>query len=227
MRILPLTLLLTACIGRPITDSEIAFNRALQGETAVTEARISEGLIALPPREIATRPRITCQERLWPAPTTPTVRVSALATTVFNTVHLRENVYAEDFLPSYPDEIYLPAAMLFAHEMVHVWQWQNREITGYHPLRAAWEHTGGRDPYLFDPDTEASFLSFGYEQQGSIMEEYVCCRTLAPASDRTSRLHDMLTDVFDLPPLTEPLAASVRLPYPDIDTSAICEPPEV
>ena len=33
----------------------------------------------------------------------------------------------------------LSEAMLLAHEMTHVWQWQNRKRTGYHPLRAAAE----------------------------------------------------------------------------------------
>ena len=58
------------------------------------------------------------------------------------------------------------AMMLFAHEMVHVWQWQNRHVTGYHPLKAAQEHNAV-DPYLFDLSQAPKFLDYGFEQQGA------------------------------------------------------------
>ena len=49
--------------------------------------------------------------------------------------------------------------MLFAHEMTHVWQWQNRQATGYSPLRAAREHDFKADPYLYDISTKTRFLA--------------------------------------------------------------------
>ena len=62
--------------------------------------------------------------------------------------------------------------MFFAHEMTHVWQWQNRGVTGYHPFRAFAEHRSTKDPYLFDSDGPHQFLDYGYEQQASLVEEY-------------------------------------------------------
>jgi len=152
------------------------------------------------------------------------MRVATLAAVLFNTIYVREGVYQPDMLPNYPREIYLPDAMLLGHEMVHVWQWQNREVTGYHPLLAALEHASGRDPYLIDPETTADFLSFGFEQQGAIMDEYICCLALAPDADRTRRLYTMLDVHFDLPPPGTPLAQSVRLPYPELNAAGICDP---
>ncbi len=225
MRALPLLLLLAAC-GRPLSEGETAFIGDFQGPTANFAARFHDGLASAMPRTIAARPRLTCQQRIWPPPEGPTVRVGTHAMTIFNDVYYLDRVYADDFLPDYPDSIYLPDAMLFAHEMVHVWQWQNRAATGYHPLRAAFEHLGSDDPYLFDPDTEASFQSFGYEQQGSIFEEYICCRALAPDAERTARLDAMLRQVFDLPPLERSVATEIWLPWDGVDLDGICDVPE-
>jgi hypothetical protein len=112
--------------------------------------------------------------------------------------------------------------MLLAHEMTHVWQWQNRDLTGYHPLKAAFEHIASPDPYLFDPDTPADFLSFGYEQQGAIVEEYVCCRTLAPQAERTHRLHDMLAAVMPVAPIPQ-TRDPVLLPWNGVEIEGICD----
>lgn len=217
-------LLILAACGRPLTDNEAAFTTLLQGAEAPVNARITEGVWSLPPREIRVPPRLTCQQRIWPPLEGPTVMVRTNAMVLFEQLYVRDTIYQPDFLPEYPDEIYLPDAMLLAHEMVHVWQWQQRDLTGYHPALAAFEHRGGRDPYLFDPETQAPFLSFGYEQQGSIMEEYVCCRALAPQAERTTRLHGMLSEVFDLPPLDRPLARSILLPWDGVQIEGICDP---
>ncbi len=223
MRPLLIALLLMSC-GRPLTDSEVAFTQAIQGPQAPRFARVVEGLPFAPERTVPVRARTTCQQRIWPAPEGQTVTVSPLAAVVFNDIYIKDGVYTDDFMPNFPDSIYLPAAMLFGHEMVHVWQWQNRDLTGYHPLRAAYEHVTQRDPYLINPETSADFLSFGYEQQGAMMEEYICCRALAPEAARTVRLHGVLSEYFALPPLSEPLAQNVRVPYPELVTPQICDP---
>lgn len=223
MRTLMICLLLTAC-GRPLTPEEAAFSTRFTGPEPAQVARIIPDIPFRPERTIPVRPGTTCQERIWPAPAGPTITVSPLAGVAFNTIYIRDGVYETNLLPGYPQEIYLPDAMLLGHEMVHVWQWQNRETTGYHPLLALLEHANQRDPYLIDPETTAEFLSFGFEQQGSIMEEYICCRALAPNSERTQRLHNMLSQHFTLPEPGEALASSVRVPYPEVITPAICDP---
>ncbi|MBI1416372.1 MAG: hypothetical protein GC146_04040 [Limimaricola sp.] len=216
-------LLLAAC-GRPLTPHELAFIEDLQGgQLNPAHVRISDGLASGPPITIAAPPRVTCQQRIYPPPAGPTVQTGTAAMTIFQTVYVHPQLYRDDFLADWPRRIDLPDAMLIAHEMVHVWQWQHRDETHYFPLKAAMEHVQSQDPYLFDPNTHADFLSLGYEQQGAIMEEYVCCRTLAPEAARTKRLHDMLAKVFGLPPLSRPLAQEALLPWRGVQIAGICD----
>ena len=143
--------LLTAC-GRPLTPSEAAFARTIHGETLdISRVRLVDGS---PTRAVTfrrtPRPRTTCRERLFPPITEKIVTSKPAAVSLYNHVLFDRDWYLEDYLPDYPDRIGLVAAMLLAHELVHVWQWQNRAQTGYSPLRAAFEHGGASDPYLFD-----------------------------------------------------------------------------
>ncbi|KIQ68992.1 hypothetical protein [Wenxinia marina] len=225
MRALPLlaALLLAAC-GRPLTPAETGFADAFLGPAIAPGAvRFHEGLAPEHPRTIPVRPRNTCQERLYPPPEVKTTEVTTAALTVFQNVHFRDSFWLEDYLDGLPEgRLNLAAAMIFAHEMVHVWQWQNRAETGYHPLKALFEHVGSPDPYLFDPDSTTGFLDYGWEQQGSIMEEYLCCRVLAPEAERTERLHAMLSEHFALPALDRPIASEVLLPWDGVRTEGIC-----
>ncbi|WP_373353556.1 hypothetical protein [Pseudoroseicyclus sp. CXY001] len=225
MRSLLAALLLLAACGRPLTTDETRFARAFLGPDFDTESvRLRGDLAEERPRSIAVRPRTTCQERIYPESQTATIEVVTGALTAFQTVYFRPGRYLDDYLEGLGGEVVsLPAAMLFAHEMVHVWQWQNRATTGYHPLKAAFEHVQSADPYLFDPETEADFLDYGWEQQGSIFEEYVCCRTLAPEAARTSRLHETLGKYFDLPPLDANLAQNVLIPVGGDALEGICD----
>ena len=223
MRALILFLLLVAC-GRSLTAPEVSFIQTLQGPGFDPgTVRLYDDLALAAPRTITVRPRLTCQERIYPPPEGDTIRVQTQAMTFFRSVHFSTGVYAPDFVTGWPDRLSLPSAMLFAHEMVHVWQWQNRALTGYHPLKAAFEHVWTADPYLFDTDTETRFLEFGYEQQGSIMEEYVCCRALAPDAPRTQRLHELLSQVFEPRALETPLAREILLPWRDVQIDGICD----
>ena len=126
-------------------------------------------------------------------------------------------------MQGHPDDVSLLAVMFFAHEMIHVWQWQNRTQTGYHPLKAASEHGQGKDPYLFDIQDQTKFLDFGYEQQASIVEEYICCRALDRDAPRTQRLHDMIAQSFPVARLDQNiLGRAVRLPWDEVEVKGIC-----
>jgi len=77
--------------------------------------------------------------------------------------------------------------------------------------------------YLFDLETSPDFLSYGYEQQGAIVEEYVCCRALDPGAARTQRLHDMLGSHFDLAPLPNgQRERDVVIPWSGAKVKGIC-----
>ncbi len=207
-----------------MTDAERAFAATLHGDTLVpARVRLVEGA---PTRAVTfqrkARPRTTCREKILPPPRSEIVTAKPAAVTVFNRVLFDRDWYLEDYLRGYPEEVGLIAAMLFAHELTHVWQWQNRALTGYHPLKAAAEHSPRGDPYLFDLSRAPRFLDYGYEQQGAIVEEFVCCRALDPQGARTKRLHEMLTQVMPVAPLPSRRQSDVLLPWDGAELRGIC-----
>ena len=219
-------LMLTGC-GRPLSDGEKAFAATLFGtELDTTAVRVAPfpALTSLtqsrPPR-----PQIACRERIWPKPepTTGMVETYTAAFVSWNRINMAKGLYLPDYMSKYPDRMNLAAAMLIGHEMTHVWQWQNRDRTGYTPFKAAREHQPGQDPYLLELDAKARFLDFPYEQQGAIVEEYICCRALDPAGSRTQRLFGMLKQAMPVDPLTD-LAdrPDVVKPFKDAQTRGIC-----
>ena len=222
-----LCLVLLAGCGRPLTEAERAFAEQFKGDDLdLDRVRLVRGApVGSITFQRKARPRVTCRERIVPPPkqTSGTVTAKPAAVALFNRVYFIEDWYLEDYLPRYPDRINLVAAMLFAHEITHVWQWQNRERTGYHPWRAATEHTATDDPYLFDLEGSESFLDYGFEQQGAIVEEYVCCRALDPQAPRTARLHEMIGAEMPLKPLPEEgREYDVVLPWKDAEIEGIC-----
>lgn len=219
--LLSLVLILASC-SRPLTENEAAFIGDLKGDTLDTEkVRIIRDVplsVSRGRRDV--RPRLACRERILPPPTGETVTVSTAAAVLGSTVYVAEDWYTEDYLKGYPDRIHLVAAMLFAHEMNHVWQWQNRRDTGYSPWKSVGEHGQLDDPYLFDISTKNDFLDYRFEQQASIVEEYVCCAVLDPQAPRTKRIRHLLQGAFPLDGLPQP--KDVILPWEDAKTRGIC-----
>ena len=85
------------------------------------------------------------------------------------------------------------------------------------------EHEFGKDPYLITLDDNRRFLDFPFEQQGAIVEEYVCCRMLDPEGARTKRLHALLSGAFPVSDLGKRLSGvEVRIPWKDAETEGIC-----
>lgn len=233
LALMPLLLFMLAGCGRVLTENETQFLSGIHGPDLNTRPiRFHRGnpggrmTIRIP-----VRPRTTCQERIWPPQTeTRTVTVSPGATAVFHHVLFRTDLYRDDYMDDWPESFSLVDAMLLAHEATHIWQWQNRDRTGYTPLKALREHVRAKDPYLFDQNSAARrFLDFGYEQQGSIVEEYVCCRVLDPDADRTHRLRAMLEQDLPVARLDDLLAntKTVQLPWSGLDPHAICSEPEL
>lgn len=223
---LVLILCLVAGCGRPLTETETEFARMLHGSSVDTDrVRLVEGApVAAVTFRRKPRPRLACRERILPPPKDEIVTSKPAAVTLFNRVYFVRDWYLDDYLKDYPERLNLIESMLLAHELTHVWQWQNRARTGYTPLLAAAEHGSVDDPYLFDLDGAPDFLSYGYEQQGAIVEEYVCCRALAPDAPRTHRLHQMLKGAFpvaDLPGARR--ESDVYLPWKGAELQGICD----
>ena len=219
-----LILTLVAGCGRPLTETEREFALTLQGDTLdADQVRLVDGA---PTRAVTfrrkARPRTTCRELILPPPNSETVTAKPAAVTLWNNVWFDRDWYVDDYVPDYPGEINIVAAMLLAHELTHVWQWQNRATTGYSPLRAANEHQAADDPYLFDIASDRVFADFGYEQQGSIVEEFVCCRALAPQAPRTRRLHALISQAMPVAPLPQSRQHDVRLPWDGVKLNGIC-----
>lgn len=222
--VLLLCLVLLGC-GRPLTEAERDFLSELQPGLDPTPIRIVEApFVGLRTHTRPVRPRLTCQERILPPPEGPTVETRAVGLASFRRLWVNPDYYLEDYLAGYPDRLHLVAAMFFAHEITHLWQWQQRGITGYHPLRGASEHWVSDDPYLFDlPENPPDFLSYGYEQQASLVEEYVCCRALDPAGARTALLETLISPYMDLTPISERISRpEVLLPWAGVEVRGIC-----
>lgn len=219
-----LLLMIPAACGRPLTQNERAFLDTIHGDTLnMDRVRLHNGA---PTRAVVfkrkPRPRTTCRELILPPAKEEIVISKPAAVALYNRVLFDKDWFLDDYLPEYPDTVGLIAAMLFAHELTHVWQWQNRARTGYSPLLAASEHGGGADPYLFDINGTPKFGDFGFEQQGSIVEEFVCCRALAPQAPRTKRLHALIAQVMPVAPLPQSRQSNVKLPWDGVTLRAIC-----
>ncbi|MGB3556397.1 MAG: hypothetical protein WBA25_17350 [Jannaschia sp.] len=214
-----LTLLLAGCATRPLTGPERALLAPIHGATLDTApVRVVDApIVGLFPITYDARPRTTCRERISP-PETGRITARTGGLVLFQTLLLRPDIAAR---PLAADPLDLGDAMFLAHEMTHVWQWQNRALTGYHPVRAIAEQVAIDDPYLLDPDDPRGFLELGYEQQAVLVEEYLCCATLDPRGARTSRLHRLLRQVM---PVASPDAfpRPVVLPWRGAEVWGIC-----
>lgn len=220
--VLLILVLVTGCsASRPLTAPEAAFAVDLLGaEFDPAPVRIHQSnLIGRRSFTYPVRPRSACREMILPPPEGTTFETRTAGVVVGTQLTTTPDWNLPNYVPAYPD-MHLIAAMFFAHEMVHVWQWQNRDKTGYHPLKAAAEHARpGRDPYLFEASPEQPFLSYPFEQQAAIVEEYICCQAVDPAGARTTRLRDLISAAMDTRPLPRGRIAGV---WEGADLRGIC-----
>ncbi|MFV0246124.1 MAG: hypothetical protein ACK5IB_14080 [Qingshengfaniella sp.] len=217
--------LLLLCLGacsRALSPAETAFVASVHGATIATApVRLHDGaLIGNITRHRPPRPWKACRERIFPPEDQPEIETSTFGFVLGNRMFIAQRYFSEDYLHGYPKVLPLTRAMLIAHEMTHVWQWQNRALTGYAPWKAAREHAVYSDPYLFEL-SDRPFLDYPYEQQAALVEEFVCCRALDPGGARTERLHALLSTAFpDLP--RQSRAPQVALPWDGVETRGIC-----
>lgn len=195
--------LLSAC-ARPLTPNETLVAKDLFGDTLDTDAvKITAGIGVLPlprPREAAAgaAPRVVspppglCERKRstrrywdWPA-----------AFVLGDTVYFSYKYYTPDAFAGLPRSAPYPGSVLLAHELVHVWQWQNRARTAYTPNQAAGESIAEVDPYWFEVDPNAEFFALGYEQQGALVQDFVCYALFDRADPRLEELAVILRPVL-------------------------------
>ncbi|MCG6903244.1 MAG: hypothetical protein LJE68_11240 [Rhodobacter sp.] len=156
----------------------------------------------LPPKSGKIDPRPGVCDRINPDPPVDPPPAWAL----YNQVHLVAEFYRPDTVPGWPDQVLLPEALIMAHELVHVWQWQNRKRTGYRPAKAGLESFLNRDPYFYVPDEGAGFLEYGFEQQASLLEDYMCYGIFDPKNPRRTKLRKILEPYFRVDRIDEVFA---------------------
>lgn len=194
-----LALTLAAC-GRPLTESETRFARAVFGnEIDVKRVRVAQDLGLLPPfptvpvaAKALRGTSAACVRTPQPAGERPPPEAFAL----YNTMFFRSGLYSGDMALTWPRGLRFPQALVLAHELTHVWQWQNRARTGYTPIRAVAESVRQDDPYFSAGDEAPSFHAFGFEQQAAMVEDFVCFTIANPAHPRRAELRALLAPVL-------------------------------
>lgn len=206
-------LLLTAC-GRPLAPGEAQLARDFFGDGLnLQEVRVKRGLVGggavakdppLPETAGPIEPRPGVCDRV--APSAPSGPPPGWA--LYNTVHFSEEYYRSDTAPDWPNRVLLPQVFVLAHELVHVWQWQNRKRTGYRPAKAVLEAVANLDPYFYVPEEGGGFLDYGYEQQASLLEDYLCYGIFDPENPRRAEIRGILAPYFPVDRIDEVLAQS-------------------
>lgn len=195
---LALALLLAAC-ARPLTEAESRFAEDIFGESIDTsKVSISVGLGIGPAYEtVPTSVRVlrgterACVRTPQPAGSQP-----PQAFAFRNRMHFDAVLYSGDMARPWPEGMRFPNALILAHELTHVWQWQNRDRTGYTPWRAMRESWRFADPYFSAAEDAPVFLSFGYEQQAAMVEDFVCFTVANPTHPRRQELRALLEPVL-------------------------------
>jgi len=194
--------------SRPLTAPEESFANAFFGPTLDTsQVRVAQGLGITPLYETvpASITRVKGTEKACVRTPQPRGAQPPQAFAVRNRILIGSELYSSDMVLVWPRGLRLPHAFLFAHELTHVWQWQNRATTGYTPLRAVAESLHLADPYYAAPG-EADFHAYGYEQQAALVADFVCFTLSNPSHPRREELRAILAPVFPLAPFEATLA---------------------
>ncbi len=197
-------LALSGC-SRPLTEGEASVSRALFGdEIDVSAVRMTRGFgfAPLPPARdesivVVPRQNLTCE---WePISTLEEKLVPPAAFVLWNRIHWNPNLWRADLMAGHPEHgVPISHLLILVHELVHVWQWQNRELTGYAPRRAAHEGVTSLDPYVYDIGRQRPFGQYGYEQQARMVEDWLCWRILDPNHPKRWALERVIAPHFPL-----------------------------
>ncbi len=191
-------LMLGACT-RPLTENEAQFARDLFGPSlAVEDVRVGQGVGLLPPQKtVPTSVRaLRGTERACVRTPQPRGSQPPQAFALRNSAFFSGSLYSSDMTAPWPKGLRFPNALIFAHELTHIWQWQNRRATGYSAWRAIGESLWHADPYFSASGEAPVFLRFGYEQQAAIVEDYICFTIANPTHPRRAELRALLEPVL-------------------------------
>ncbi len=203
----------TAC-ARPLSNTEVEMSQLVFGETLDTNkvrVRAGIGILPLPkpepipqdaPRQDARKlPKGVCDRVPQPVR-----RIEFPAGFVlWNQVFLKRDLYRDDMFEGWPNSLPMPHALLMMHELVHVWQWQNRDRTGYTPGRSGAESLRKGDPYYWPGREAGAYLSYGFEAQAAMVEDYMCMTLFDPTNPRRADLAALIGPVLPVTRLGDAL----------------------
>ncbi len=196
--LLGLIFLLAAC-SRPLTEAENQFATDLFGDTLnVENVRVAQGLgLTPPPKTIPTSvKKLRGTDQACVRTPQPRGAQPAQAFALRNGVFFGTALYSSDMALTWPRGLRFPQALIFAHEVTHVWQWQNRATTRYSPWRAIRESLRLADPYFSASGEAPAFFQFGFEQQAAIIEDFVCFTVANPNHPRRRELRALLAPIL-------------------------------
>lgn len=203
------TVLASGC-ARTLTPNETIFAKNLFGDTLEIEGievLAGAGVLPLPrdypalrdpsePVEAAPPPRKAPDDLCVRKPSPRRYWDWPAAFVLDDNIYFSYRWYPEDAFAGLPDSALYPVAPIMAHELVHVWQWQNRARTNYSPLVSAGESIEAKDPYFWVPEAGREFLTYGYEQQAAMVEDFVCYVLFDPKDAKVDELADILRPIL-------------------------------
>ncbi|WP_371168416.1 hypothetical protein [Aliiroseovarius sp. 2305UL8-7] len=200
-----LTLILLSACARPLSDTEVEMSRLLFGDTLDTDkvrVRAGIGVLPLPQPKPDAKAAPKPQARKLPKGIChrvpqPNRKIQFPAGLVlWNQVFLKRDFYRADMFEGWPESLPMPQALLMAHELVHVWQWQNRARTGYTPWRSGAESLRKGDPYYWPAREPGAYLSYNFEAQAAMVEDYMCMTLFDPTNPRRAELEALIGPVL-------------------------------
>lgn len=192
--------MLVAC-SRPLTEAETTFASDLFGsslETSKVRISLAAGLTPPPPpsKSYKVTEVVGTDKACVRVPQPLAIRQAPQALAYKNRMHFTGEIYSGDMALSWPERVRFPQLIILAHELTHVWQWQNRARTGYTPWRALRESWQWGDPYFSASGEAPEFFAFAYEQQAAIIEDYICFAAANPDHPRRAELRALLEPVL-------------------------------
>ena len=203
----------TGC-ARKLSPTEVEMSRIVFGDSLDTnKVRVRAGIGVLP------LPRAKAEAKIAPKPQArklpkgvcdrvpqPNRKIEFPAGFVlWNQIYLSRKLYRDDMFEGWPKSLPMPQALLMLHELVHVWQWQNRDRTGYTPGRSGAESLRKGDPYYWQGRKAGEYLSFNFEAQAAMVEDYMCMTLFDPTNPRRAELEGLIGPVLPVSELGKAL----------------------
>lgn len=198
--IITLLFLTLAACSRSMTEGEISYSsqfltrdidfKKVTFSGWLTEDKKREKLIEQLEKENAVFPEFSDKAQLISS--IPSL-FGAAAIAIGNTVIF------DRYLLDYSRSVFVSDRWLMAHELVHVWQWQNRRRLGYTFAKIISEHLKFEDRvYEYTLIPGKRFTDYRFEQQGRIVECYAQFRQVRPGSPITRKHEILIREQFPL-----------------------------